>query len=198
MRIVRNFLLFHALRNPRTPIPDLLTFPKPIPHQSPRLLSPAEMARVLAAANLLPPSHQNPLRSATIRLALILLYCCGLRRGELLRLRIRHFDPHKNVLHVENTKFHKSRLVPLPESIAEEVHRDLALRRRQRLPSEPEAFSLWSHNRLAGQRTYSGPALADNWQLLCLTTGVLDGRGRPPRLHNLRHNAASRIMRDSR
>lgn len=190
MRIVRNFLLFHARRHPRTPIPDLRTFPKPIPHQAPRLVSPAEMARVLAAATLLPPSHQNPLRSATIRLALILLYCCGLRRGELLRLRIRHFDPQQNVLHVENTKFHKSRLVPLTESVAEEVHRYLALRRCQRLPTEPEAFLLYSHNRLAGQRTYSAPALADNWQLLCLTTGVLDGRGRPPRLHDLRHGFA--------
>jgi integrase/recombinase XerD len=32
--------------------------------------------------------------------------------------------------------------------------------------------------------------LAGNWQLLCLTTGVLDGRGRPPRLHDLRHSFA--------
>lgn len=190
MRIVRNFLLFHARRHPRTPIPDLLTFPKPIPHQTPRLVSPAEMARVLAAATLLPPSHQNPLRSATIRLALILLYCCGLRRGELLRLRIRHFDPQQNVLHIEKTKFHKSRLVPLTESVAEEVHSYLALRRRRQLPSEPEAFLLYSHNRLAGQQTYSAPALAGNWQLLCLTTGVLDGRGRAPRLHDLRHSFA--------
>ena len=33
-------------------------------------------------------------------------------------------------------------------------------------------------------------ALADNWQLLCLTAGVLDERGRPPRLHDMRHSFA--------
>ena len=190
MRIVRNFLLFHARRHPRTPIPDPLTFPRPVPHQPPRLVSPVEMARVLAAATLLPASHQNPLRSATIRLALILLYCCGLRRGELLRLRIRHFDAGQRVLHIENTKFHKSRLVPLPDSVADEVHRYLALRRRQKLPTDPEAFLLWSNNRLASANTYSAQALADNWRQLCLATDVLDERGRPPRLHDLRHSCA--------
>jgi integrase/recombinase XerD len=190
LRIVRNFLLYYARRHPRTHIPDPSTFPKPIPHQTPRLVSPAEMARVLATATLLPSSHQNPIRSATIRLALILLYCCGLRRGELLRLRMRHFDPQQNVLHVENTKFHKSRLVPLPDSVAEEVRRYLALRQRQRLPTDPEDFLLWSQDPRARQCVYSAPALANNWQLLCLTVGVLDGRGRPPRLHDLRHSFA--------
>jgi len=32
--------------------------------------------------------------------------------------------------------------------------------------------------------------LAENWQLLCLATGVVDERGRPPRLHDLRHSFA--------
>ena len=135
MRIVRNFLLFHARRHPRTFIPDLLTFPKTGPRHLPYLVSPADMARILATANALPSSHQNPLRAQTIRLALVLLYCCGLRRGELLRLRLCDFDARQNVLRIENTKFHKSRLIPLPQSVAEEVHRYVALRRpRQPAP----------------------------------------------------------------
>jgi integrase/recombinase XerD len=190
MRTVRNFLLFHARRHPDTYIPDPLTFPKPSPHQPPRLVSAAEMARVLATAKSLTASHQNPMRGETIRLALILLFCCGLRRGELLRLRLRHFDPQSNVLRVEATKFHKSRLVPLPDSVAKEMHGYLTLRRRQRRGTEPDPFLLWSNNRLASAKAYSAPALADNWQQLCLATGVLDERGRPPRLHDLRHSFA--------
>ena len=190
LRIVRNFLLYHARRHPRTPIPELLTFPKPSPRQVPYLVSPADMARILATANVLPSSHQNPLRAQTIRLALILLYCCGLRRGELLRLRLCDFDPQQNVLRIENTKFHKSRLIPLSPSVAEEVHRYVALRRRQRPAPDPETFLLWSNNPLARARTYSATALADNWRLLCLATGVLDERGRAPRLHDLRHGFA--------
>jgi integrase len=145
---------------------------------------------VLATAALLPPSHQNPIRAQTIRLALILLFCCGLRRGELLRLRIGDCDPHENVLRIEGTKFHKSRVVPLSDSVAEEMNRYLALRRRRRLCSKPDAFLIWSNNRLARDNTYSAGALADNWRLLCLATGVLDRRGRPPRLHDLRHSFA--------
>lgn len=190
MRIVRNFLLFHARCHPGTFIPDPLTFPKPSPHQPPRLVSVAEMARVLASAKSLTASHQNPMRRETIRLALILLFCCGLRRGELLRLRLRHFDPQSNILRVEATKFHKSRLVPLSDSVAKELHGYLAMRRRQRQGAELDAFLLWSNNRLARMNAYSAPALADNWRQLCLATGLLDQRGRPPRLHDLRHSFA--------
>lgn len=65
MRIVRNFLLFHARQHPRTHVPDPISFPKPSPHQPPRLVTTTEMARVLATAALLSPSHQNPLRRHT-------------------------------------------------------------------------------------------------------------------------------------
>ena len=190
MRIVPNFLLFYARRHPKTPIPELLTFAQPSPRQPPYLVPPADMARILATANVLPSAHQNPLPAQTIRLALVLLYGCGLRRGELLRLRLGHFDPQQKVLGVENTKFHKSRLIPLSNSVAEEVHRYVALRQHQRPAPAPEAFLVWRRNPLARASSYSANALADNWRRLCLARGVLDERGRPPRLHDLRHSLA--------
>jgi integrase/recombinase XerD len=128
MRIVRNFLLFHACQHPRTYIPDPKIFPRPNQPKPPRLVSAGEMGRVLTAAGTLPASYRNPLRGPTIRLALALLFCCGLRRGELLRLRIQDFDRREEVLRIEATKFHKSRLVPLSQSVAEEVRRYLTLR----------------------------------------------------------------------
>src|SRR5262249_50218844 len=152
MRVVRNFLLFHARQAPDTYIPDLKTFPRPSPRRSPRLISFTEMAQLLAAAGGLPPSHRNPLRAPSIRLALVLLFCCGLRRGELFRLKIRHFDPREQVLRVEATKFHKSRLVPLSDSVAEEVRRYLGLRRS---PLEPDAPLLSSSQRRGHETTYS-------------------------------------------
>ena len=81
-----------------------------------------------------------------MHLALVLLFCCGLRRGEVVRLRIRAFDPQGNVLHIEGTKFHKSRLVPLSESVADEMRRYLALRRGRRIPDKPDAFLLLGSN----------------------------------------------------
>jgi site-specific recombinase XerD len=191
MRVVRNFLLFHARQHPRTAVPDPKTFPKPSPRQQPRLVSAREMGHLLATAGVLPTSHRNPLRAQSIRLALVLLFCCGLRRGELLRLKIRHFDPCPKVLRIEATKFHKSRLVPLPDSVADEVQSYLALRGG---PSQPDAPLLCSSHRPGNETTYSPEGLAANWQLLCLTTGVLNERGRPPRLHDLRHSFAVAAM----
>ena len=190
LRVVRNFLLFHARNHPKTYLPDLGTFPKPCAYQRPRLVSPAEMARVLATAKRLPPSPANPLRAQTIHLALALLFCCGLRRGELLRLRLRHFDATKEVLRIEETKFHKSRLVPLTKSAAQELSGYIQLRQRQHLPADPDSPLIWSRRRPAPVDGYCAPALASNWQQLCLAAGVLDGRGRPPRLHDLRHSFA--------
>jgi integrase/recombinase XerD len=130
LRVVRNFLLYYARSHPQTYLPDLATFPKPCPYLSPRLVTPDEMARVLATANQLPASPANPLRAQTIHLALVLLFCCGLRRGELLRLHLRHFDSTESVLRIEQTKFHKSRLVPLHSSVAQELRSYVELRRQ--------------------------------------------------------------------
>src|SRR6266404_1261421 len=91
-RVVRNFLLFHARDHSGTFIPDRLTFPKPAPVLSPRLVSEAEMSRVLAVAGQLPPSAENPLHAGTVRIGFVLLFCCGLRRGELLRLRLGRYS----------------------------------------------------------------------------------------------------------
>ena len=189
LRSVRNFLLFYARNHPKTFVPDLATFPKPCPHVLPRLVSPTEMARILATAKQLPPSYSSPLRAQTIRMAIILLYCCGLRRGELLRLRLRHFDVTENLLRIEKTKFHKSRLIPLHASVALELKNYLALRRCQRL--EPDAPLIWSNQRQPHMNAhYPAQVLATNWQYLCLVAGVIDGRGRPPRIHDLRHSFA--------
>ena len=190
LRIVRNFLIVYARDHSQTYLPDLATFPKPCPHRSPRLVTPAELSRVLATARQLPASNANPLRAQTIHLALVLLFCCGLRRGELLRLRLRHFDATAGVLRIEQTKFHKSRLVPLHSSVARELRSYVELRRQHRLPVLPDSPLLYSQRRPAPADVYSAVALTGNWQYLCLAAGVLDDRGRPPRIHDLRHSFA--------
>jgi integrase/recombinase XerD len=190
MQHVRRFLLFHARDHTLRFIPHSATFPKTLGTYTPRLVSEAEMARLLATTSSLEPSPQNPLRAATFRMALILLFCCGLRRGELFRLRLSHFDPQQNLLRIEGTKFHKSRLVPLPISVARELRDFLALCRKKALPMEPERFLIW--NRLCSQAPVRRACTAFNrtWWRLCLSAGVLDANGRPPRVHDLRHSAA--------
>lgn len=190
MRVVRNFLLFHARSHPKTYLPHTTTFPKPCPYQLPRLVTPDEMARLLSTASRLPASNDNPLRAQTVRIGLALLFCCGLRRGELLRLRLRHFDPVEGVLRIEKTKFHKSRLVPLNASVAQELRGYLKLRKHHHLPVLPDSPLIWSNRRPAPADCYCAQALVSNWQQLCLAAGVVDAKGRPPRIHALRHSFA--------
>jgi site-specific recombinase XerD len=114
LRLVRNFLLFHARTHPNTYVPDPATFPPSSPHQAPRLVTSIEMARVLATAQQLPASYSNPLRAETIHLALVLLFCCGLRRGELLRLTLRHPE---HLMHAQRLLS-----VPFKRSGTREIH----------------------------------------------------------------------------
>jgi len=194
LRIVRNFLRFHSRDHEVGFLPDLATFPRAVPPRLPRLVSEEEMARIVAAAAKLEPPRTNPLRAQTVRISLLLLFCCGLRRGELTRLRLSNFDPERNLLHIESSKFHKSRLVPLRSSVAAELRDYLELRRRRCEASQPDCFLFWTGRRWEAKKGYTATSLVDNWQQLCLTVGVLDERGRPPRLHDLRHGFMIRAL----
>ena len=191
-RIVRNFLLFHARDHAVTFIPDRLTFPKPAPVVAPRLISEAEMGRVLAVARQLPPSANNPLRAETFYIGLLLLFCCGLRRGELMRLTLGDIQAEQTLLHIRLSKFHKSRLVPLSPSVTIELRQYLQERRQKKLPMAPESFLLWS--RYGSPEVYSAESLGPVWHRLCASARVLNAQGHPPRIHDVRHSCAVLVL----
>jgi integrase/recombinase XerD len=187
-RVLRNFLLFHARDHAGTFIPDILTFPKSTPAQLPQLVSETEMALIIQSARQLPPSPTNPLRAETIALGLMLLFCCGLRRGELLRLKLGDIDRDQCLIRIAFTKFHKSRLVPLHRTVTDHLECYLQRRHRMKLPMTPDSFLLWSARR--SPEVYAGTSLLIVWRRLCFSVNVLDAQGRPPRLHDLRHSFA--------
>lgn len=197
MLCVRKFCGHLARSRPEVFIPDLRTFPKELPHQAPYLISESEVARVLAATAKLRSTRSNPLHPQTIRMAFLLTFCCGLRKGEVLKLRLADLDAEAMVLRINETKFCKSRLVPVSPSVADEVRRYLAKRRRKNLPMEPDAPLVWN-----GWPRRNGRVLALSsspfwltWQRLCRWAHVFDHRGRPPRLHDLRHGFAVEALR---
>ena len=94
---------------------------------------------MLAGADRLAPTSTSPLRPAVMRLAVVLLYTAGLRRGELLHLTLADVDPRHGTLHIRASKFHKSRIVPLSPDAARELR--LYLRKRLRPPLSRSADS---------------------------------------------------------
>ena len=190
LRVVRNFLLFHRRDHPATWAPDQALFPKPQPYRALRIVSPAEMARILATARRLPALNYNPLRAQIFQVAFVLLFCCGLRRSELLRLRLRHYDRRGKILRVEATKFHKSRLVPLHATVARALERFLARWPEHGQRLDPDGPLIWSGRATGTGDGMTGTALRQNWLRLCGSAGVLDRHGRPPHIHDLRHSMA--------
>jgi len=130
-----------------------------------------------------------------MRVALLLLYCCGLRRGELLKLRLADIDTEQQVLRIQQTKFYKSRLVPFSSSVGEELRKYLQVRRCQGMPMDPSMPLLWNGRSGRTSGALSPTAISANWFRICRCAGVLDHRGRAPRIHDLRHSFAVTALR---
>lgn len=190
MRIVRNFCLYMRRRDPGCFVPDPATFPAPQPPRRPHIFSEREIVRLLHAADELPPHPASPLRGPMYRLAIVLLYTAGLRRGELVRLVLSDYDPIERTLLVRASKFHKSRLVALSSDASREIEAYLLARRR--LPHDADSPLLVMSFR--GLRACSGSGLGNCLRRLFHRAGLSTAFGRPPRVHDLRHTHAVHVL----
>lgn len=173
-------------------MPDPLYFARPQPYRVPVLIGADHIVRMLAIADTLTASANSPLRGPVLRIALVLLYTAGLRRGEVLRLTLDDIDDKAGVIRVRESKFHKSRLVPVSMSARQELRRYIRKRRTAGADTRPTAPLLC--NRSRGWRPYTGTGLSDGIRLLFEQTGVCDAQGRRPCVHDLRHSFAVQAL----
>ena len=127
-RTVRLLCLHRRRTEPECFVPDPLHFARPQPYRPPVLVQPEQVARMLACATSAAPTPNSPLRGAVLRLAVVLLYTAGLRRGEVTGLTLGDVDAEAGVVRVRESKFHKSRLVPLSTDAGRELRRYLRTR----------------------------------------------------------------------
>jgi integrase len=164
----------------------------PLPGAGPRVphsfqayvYSHDELHRLLDATPIL-ESPWSPLRPITCRTLLLLLCGAGLRPGEALRLRCGDVDLAARILVIWDTKFFKSRLVPIGTDLCRALEVYRAAQRRSSPAGETrspffctrtgQSISLASLEKaFVRLREHAGirrPA-GDRWQ---------------PRLHDLRH-----------
>lgn len=152
----------------------------------PYLYSDADMAALMAAARQL----RSPLRAATFETLVGLLAVSGLRIGEALRLDRNDVDLDEGVLHVRQTKFNKSRDVPLHPSTVTAL--SAYARRRDKLcprPRDPSFFVSVARTQVLYCNFHLG------WLDLVHRAGL-----RPrsavcrPRPHDARHSFAVRTL----
>jgi integrase/recombinase XerD len=193
MRMVRNLCLYRRRTEPDCFVPDIAFFPPCHQYAPPYLLTEDEMARLLATTHLLYTISASPLRAQAIRVGVVLLYTAGLRRGELLRLTLRDYDPQAHTLLIRASKFHKSRLLPLSADAVAELAAYLAVRRAARPDTlTDEAPLIWKGGMAV--HGYSGSGFGRAFRTLARKAGVHQGNGQPPRVHDVRHYLAPRVM----
>ena len=188
MREVYNFCLYWRRTEPRCFVPDPALFPKPHQRLQPYIFSEQEVAKLLRATSGLKRGTSSPLRPEVIRLAIVLLFTTGIRRGELLRLTLGDYDSREATLLIRESKFHKSRLLPLNSEIAAEIERYLRARDLRRLPLSADTALIW--NATKGGRSYTGPGLQLCLQPLLQKCSIFTAKGKLPRIHDARHSFA--------
>jgi site-specific recombinase XerD len=180
---LRGFFAFLVSRESlaATPMPDVL--PK-IPRAfEPYIYSREEVQRLLDATAVL-DEKRSPLLRLTFRTLLLLLYAAGLRPGESLRLRCCDVDLAERVLAIWDTKFFKSRLVPIGTDLARALESYMAARLLLPRPTGSHSAFFTSRN----GKAISLNRLETVFVRLRRHAGIerLDARWQP-RLHDLRH-----------
>lgn len=186
MMAVRGFARYLTGIDQRTEIPPAGLIPIRHRWRPPFIYSDGDILALMEQAGR---SIPQPLRSATYRTLIGLLAATGLRVGEALRLDRCDIDFTDGVLLVRESKFHKSRQVPLQASTA------LALqeytRERDRLCPQPRSESFFVSLRRTRviyacvQRTF---------RMLRETAGVGAGAPYPARVHDFRHSFAVKTL----
>jgi integrase len=191
-RVVRNWCLYRQRTEPLCFVPDPNRFPKPNPHKAPVIIAPVAVSRMLTAALSVKPTPDSALRPDVLRLATVLLYTAGLRRGELLRLQLGDVNAQDAVLRVRESKFHKSRWVPLSKGAGAEL-REYLSRRQQQWGVSATAQPLLCHGTRRCQG-YTGTGLSTGLQELIEAANVRGWDGRRPRVHDFRHSFAVQCL----
>jgi len=188
MRVARNFMLYRRRTEPRCFVPDATQFPAEHQRIRPHIFTEEEVVRVLATAQALEPSNNSPLRREVFRLAIVLLYTTGLRRGELTRLKLDDWDPVEQSLLIRKSKFYKSRVVPLSADARRELVVYLSALQALGVPMLADTALLW--HRSARARAYSGGGMGMAIRSLLREAGVRTAAGEVPRTHDFRHTFA--------
>jgi integrase len=180
--VVRRFSKYLQQFDSRTEIPDTALFGPSTRRLTPHIYETDEIEALLAAAARLP--CRKGLRGATYATLFGLLAVSGLRLSEALSLQRADVDLAQGVLTLSQTKFHRSRLVPLHASTTRALAR-YADRRDRAIPApiQAEMFFLSARGAGLGCRTveYTFTRLREQlgWKAR--------GDHAAPRLRDLRH-----------
>ncbi len=188
MRAVRQFAQYLSASDPRTEVPPHGLLQIPNRRTKPYIYSDREVRSLLEAAGKI--RSRKGFKRRTYPVLFGLLSISGLRIREVLNLDRQTVDLESGLLTIRNTKFGKTRYVPLHRSVTRALARYARLRDvRFPRPKTPAFF--------VGDQGTPITLCAVRWNFLKLSRriglrGPEDRRG--PRLHDFRHRFAIRTL----
>jgi integrase len=188
MTAARGFARYLAGIDASTEVPPMGLMPHRRRWRRPFIYSPADIDLVMGRAR---SSIASPLRAATYQTLIGLLAASGLRIGEAIKLDRGDIDWTEGVLLIRESKFNKTRLVPLAPSSIQALTAYAELRDElQPRPKEPSFFVSLTRNRLC----YA--VVSNTFRQLIDRAGIGADTPTRPRLHDLRHTFAVRTLLD--
>lgn len=179
--MVRRFAQYVGSIDRRTEVPAQELLPYRFHRKAPYLYSDKEVCDLIAAIRQLP--DPKDLRAVSNGMLFGLLAVTGMRVGEAIGLDRKDVNLRQGLLTIRQTKFNKSRLVPLHATTQKKL-RSYERRRDQSCP-RPKSPSFF----LSERGTRLTPSTVRHWFILASRKiglrGQTDRRG--PRIHDLRH-----------
>lgn len=189
LSVVRGFAAYLKSIDPAAEVPPAGLIPTRRRRATPYLYFDADIRGLICAA----ASLRYPLRVATYQTLIGLLAASGMRVGEAIRLDRTDLDLAGGVITVRQSKFGKTRLLPLHSTTVTALRAYLRL--RDRLLPHPSTAAVFISP--AGTRLRYGNG---QWtfQRLVREAG-LEPRSRScrPRIHDIRHSFAVRSLLDA-
>lgn len=189
---LRHFARYLKQFEPDTEVPEESVFGSEPGRVAPHIYRDEEIVELLAAARKLGP--RGSLRPATYETLFGLMASTGLRISEAIHLRDTDVDLKQGILTIRQTKFAKSRQLPVHPSNIEALGR-YRRQRARRVPTTADArFLISSRGRRLGQ-PLSERQVQRVFNALRDSLGWVNrGAHEAPRLHDLRHTFAVRRM----
>ena len=189
---LRHFIRYLKQFEPDTEMPDERIFGPQAGRVAPHIYHEAEIMELLAAARKLGP--RGSVRPDTYETLFGLMASTGLRVSEAIHLRDADVDLTRGMLAVRQTKFAKSRQLPLHPSTIDALARYRRLRARHVATTKEMPFLIGSRGQRLGQPIGARQAHRVFNTLRDSLGWVNRGAHDSPRLHDLRHTFAVRRL----
>lgn len=187
---LRQFCRFMFHINEKTYIPEKGLVGPGVVQVKPHIFTKKQIYKLIKQAKKI--NAKNTFLPHTYVTIIGLLWVTGMRIGEVVNLKIEDVDTINGTIYVRQTKFFKSRLIPLSTSSTKALEKYKRQRAKFNYPEEI-GTPFFFNNRGKPCITATTP---NTIKVLMIKAGLKDINGKTPRVHDIRHTFATHCLSD--